>query len=69
MFTALSFPISGQFQLRRESLALIVYGRVPEQDLLVDYIDQFNAAQHRIPWLENRRLILSLSPHAARAGP
>jgi len=50
--------------------ALIVYmEEFPEQDLLVDYIDQFNAAQHRIPWLENRQLILSLSPHAARAGP
>ena len=52
------------------SNALIVYmEEFPEQDLLVEYIDQFNAAQHRIPWLENRQLILSLSPHAARAGP
>jgi len=50
--------------------ALIVYLEdFPEQDLLVDYIDDFNAAQHRIPWLENRQLILSLSPRAARAGP
>jgi len=50
--------------------ALIVYlEEFPEQDLLVDYIDRFNAAQHRVPWLENRQLILSLSPHAARAGP
>jgi len=56
--------------LYRTSKALIVYmEEFPEQDLLVDYIDQFNAAQHRIPWLENRQLILSLSPHAARAGP
>jgi hypothetical protein len=50
--------------------ALIVYlTEFPEQDLLVDTIDHFNAAQHRIPWLANRQLILSLSPHAARAGP
>jgi hypothetical protein len=50
--------------------ALIVYlEEFPEQDLLVDYIDRFNAAQHRVPWLENRHLILSLSSHAARAGP
>jgi len=50
--------------------ALIVYlEEFPEQDLLVDYIDRFNAAQHRVPWMENRQLILSLSPHAARAGP
>jgi hypothetical protein len=50
--------------------ALIVYlEEFPEQDLLVDYIDRFNAAQHRVPWFENRQLILSLSPHAARDGP
>ncbi len=50
--------------------ALIVYlDEFPEQDLLVDYIDQFNLAQHRIPWLQNRQLILSLTPHAPRAGP
>jgi hypothetical protein len=50
--------------------ALIVYlDEFPEQDLLVDYIDDFNAAQHRVPWLDDRQLVLSLSPHAARAGP
>jgi len=50
--------------------ALIVYlEEFPTQDMLVDYIDQFNAAQHRVPWLENRQLILSLSPHVPRAGP
>jgi len=50
--------------------ALIVYmEEFPEQGLLLDYVDRFNAAQHRVPWLENRQLILSLSPHAARAGP
>jgi hypothetical protein len=50
--------------------ALIVYlEEFPEQDLLVNYIDAFNAAQHRVPWLENRQLVLSLSPHAARAVP
>jgi hypothetical protein len=50
--------------------ALIVYlEEFPEQEWLVDYIDQFNAAQHRVPWLDNRQLILSLSPHVPRAGP
>ena len=50
--------------------ALIVYlEEFPEQDWLVNYIDQFNAAQHRVPWLDNRQLILSLSPHAHYAGP
>jgi hypothetical protein len=49
---------------------LIVYlEEFPEQDLLVEYIDQFNTAEHRVPWLDNRQLILSLSPQAARAGP
>jgi hypothetical protein len=50
--------------------ALIVYlEEFPEQDLLIDYVDHFNAAEHRVPWLENRQLILSLSPHAPRASP
>jgi hypothetical protein len=38
------------------------------QDALEPVIDQFNAAGHRIPWLENRRLVLSLTPRQ-RDGP
>jgi hypothetical protein len=38
------------------------------QEALVPVIDAFNKAGHRIPWLENRRLILSLKP-GGRAGP
>jgi hypothetical protein len=50
--------------------ALIIYlEEFSEQDALVDYIDQFNAAKHRIPWLENRQLIFSLTPNKARDGP
>jgi hypothetical protein len=50
--------------------AFIVYLEpFSEQDALIDYIDQFNAARHRIPWLGNRQLILSLNPNAIRAGP
>ena len=50
--------------------ALIVYlEEFSEQDALVNYIDQFNAARHRIPWFGNRQLVLSLYPTAARAGP
>jgi len=50
--------------------ALIVYiEEFPKQDWLVKYIDQFNASQHRVPWLDNRQLILSLTPHEPRAGP
>ncbi len=50
--------------------ALIVYlEEFPEQTALVDYINEFNAARHRIPWFGNRQLVLSLSPNATRAGP
>jgi hypothetical protein len=40
------------------------------QDALLPSIDKFNAAGHRLPWLENRRLVLSLTPQGeARASP
>ena len=33
-------------------------------------VDRFNAAGHRLPWLENRRLVISLTPRGrTRAGP
>ena len=33
-------------------------------------VDAFNAAGHRLPWLENRRVVVSLTPAARpRAGP
>jgi hypothetical protein len=38
------------------------------QEALVPVIDGFNAAGHRIPWLENRRLVLALTPRG-RAAP
>jgi hypothetical protein len=51
--------------------ALIVYlDPFAEQQALIPVIDAINAAQHRLPWLQNRQLVMSLSPHAqARAGP
>ncbi len=40
------------------------------QETLVAVIDQFNAAEHRLPWLENRRVLISLTPRGQpRAGP
>ena len=40
------------------------------QDELLPVIDEMNAAQHRLPWLNNRRLIMSLTPdREIRAGP
>jgi hypothetical protein len=38
------------------------------QEALVPVIDAFNKASHRIPWLDNRRLVMSLTPRG-RAGP
>jgi hypothetical protein len=40
------------------------------QDDLLPVIDRINAEQHRIPWMDNRLLVLSVSPdHMPRAGP
>jgi hypothetical protein len=51
--------------------ALIVYlDPFAGQDELVPMIDDLNAGNHRLPWLDNRRLVLSLTPRGpARAGP
>lgn len=51
--------------------ALIVYlDPFAAQNDLIPCIDEFNAAGHRLPWLENRRLVISLTPRGpARAGP
>jgi hypothetical protein len=38
------------------------------QEVLTPVIDRFNGNGHRIPWLENRRLVLSLTPRP-RDGP
>jgi len=40
-----------------------------EQDALQPVLDRFNAAEHRVPWLDNRLLVLSLPAPTARAGP
>ena len=52
--------------------ALIVYlDPFPGQQDLVSLLDDVNAQQCRLPWLDNRRLVLSLTPaaHAQRGGP
>ena len=49
---------------------LIVYlDAFSKQEALTDYIDKFNASEHRVPWYGNRKLVLSLSPRDTRAGP
>ena len=58
-------------QLYETPEALIVYlDRFAGQDELLPLIDELNAGKHRLPWLENRRLVMSLTPTShARAGP
>jgi hypothetical protein len=51
--------------------ALIVYlDPFAEQEALLPMIDQVNAERHRLPWLDDRRLVVSTTPRAnARNGP
>lgn len=59
-------------QLYETSEALIVYlDPFAGQDELLPVIDAVNTGNHRLPWLDNRRLVLSLTPQhgQARAGP
>jgi hypothetical protein len=58
-------------QLYETSEALIVYlDPFAGQDELLPLIDQLNRGNHRLPWLDNRRLVMSLSSSAeTRAGP
>jgi hypothetical protein len=58
-------------QLYETSESLIVYlDPFAGQDELLPLIDQVNKGNHRLPWLDNRRLVMSLSSSAdTRAGP
>jgi hypothetical protein len=58
-------------QLYETPEALIVYlDPFAGQEALVAAIDALNAGNHRLPWLNNRRLVMSLTPRGeARAGP
>ena len=58
-------------QLYETAEALLVYlDPFAGQEALVPVIDTLNAQQHRWPWLDNRRLVISLTPTGpARAGP
>ena len=58
-------------QLYCTPTALIVYlDPFTGQEALLPCIDEFNAAGHRLPWLENRQLVLSLTPPGpVRSGP
>jgi hypothetical protein len=58
-------------QLYETPEALIVYlDPFAGQNELLPLIDALNAGNHRLPWLDNRRLVMSLTPtHQSRAGP
>jgi hypothetical protein len=58
-------------QLYETPEALIVYlDPFPGQDELLPVIDNLNAGNHRLPWLDDRRLLMSLTPtRQARARP
>jgi hypothetical protein len=44
--------------------------RFAGQEALIPVIDEFNAARHRLPWLEDRRVVVSLTPNdQPRSGP
>lgn len=53
-------------QLYETPEALIVYlDPFRGQDQLLPLLDTVNAGNHRLPWLDNRRLVMSLTPRAA----
>jgi hypothetical protein len=51
--------------------ALVVHlDRFAGQEALIPVIDEFNAAGHRLSWLEDRRVVVSLTPNdQPRSGP
>jgi hypothetical protein len=63
------FNRPGQWYATPEAL-IVSFDPFAGQEALVPVIDAFNAAGHRLPWLDNRRLVMSLTPrHQQRAGP
>ena len=59
----------GQLYATPEAL-LVQLDPFQGQQALLPVIDAFNAASHRLPWLENRRLVLCLTPEGrTQAGP
>jgi hypothetical protein len=59
----------GQLYVTAEAV-IVYFDRFPGQEMLVPLIDAVNEEHVRLPWLGDRRLVLSLMPAAeARAGP
>ena len=63
------FNRPGQLYATPEAL-IVCLDPFAGQEALLPVVDAFNAAGHRLPWLDNRRLVMSLTPgHQQRAGP
>ena len=63
------FNLPGQLYLTSNTL-IVQFDRFAEQEALTPVIDSLNHKSHRLPWLDGRRLVLSLTPSGrARAGP
>lgn len=61
------FNRPGQLYQTPEALVVLVEP-FAGQEALVPVIDEFNAAGHRLPWLEDRQVVLSLTPRG-HVGP
>jgi hypothetical protein len=63
------FHRPGQLYETPEAL-IVLLDPFTGQEALVPLIDGLNARQHQLPWLENRRLVMSLTPRGpTRASP
>jgi hypothetical protein len=62
------FNRPGQLYATPEAL-IVCLDPFAGQEALVPVIDDFNAARHRLPWLDNRQLVMSLTPRHQRSGP
>jgi hypothetical protein len=63
----LFFNRPGQLYQTPEAL-IVLLEPFAGQEALVPVVDTFNAAAHRLPWLGDRRVVISLTP-PGRAGP
>ena len=63
------FNKRGQLYLTPNTL-IVQFSTFAKQEVLIPLIDSLNHQSQRLPWLDNRRLVLSLTPpNQPRAGP
>lgn len=64
------FHQSGNLYITPTSVIVYFDQELADQSAVVSMIDRINAEHHRIPWMNNRLLVLSIRPDSApRAGP